>query len=51
MALLPSPPVDQPAPPPQAPAAAKRFSFLDALRGLAAVWIVLYHAASGGHSP
>ncbi|MCG9885411.1 MAG: acyltransferase [Cyanobacteria bacterium] len=51
MALLPSPPVDQPAPPPQAPAATKRFSFLDALRGLAAVWIVLYHAASGGHTP
>jgi peptidoglycan/LPS O-acetylase OafA/YrhL len=28
-----------------------RFSFLDALRGLAAVWIVLYHAATGGHTP
>ncbi|TVQ56860.1 MAG: acyltransferase [Spirulina sp. DLM2.Bin59] len=28
-----------------------RFSFLDALRGLASVWVVLYHAAAGEHTP
>lgn len=33
-----------------APPRASRFSFLDALRGLASVWVVLYHAAAGGHT-
>ena len=28
-----------------------RFSFLDALRGIASFWVVLYHAESGGHTP
>jgi hypothetical protein len=34
---------------PAAPSSASRLAFADGLRGLAAFWVVLYHASEGGH--
>ena len=42
-----SPSIQNPAPPPEMPPKKVHFYFIDALRGIAAMWVVLFHAHLG----